>query len=323
MKVLIVGAGVIGTIYGWALTNAGHSVVHLVRPGRRSKLENGISMDVMDRRKGYKKWFVGTYAIRTVDALNATDAYEIVIVPVRHYALEEVLKQIAPLTPNADYVLLTQNWNGVAGISQHLPSSRFVFGDAKAGGSFQGDKLISTLYQIELGGVDAGAADCLRKAAQLFRSANINTNVEENILRYLWVEYALNTGSLAAIARAGSAIALAGNRLLWNASMVAVKECLAVVAARGVELKDYPLAKLMLTESRLQQVLVRLAFRLIFQLSEYVRRNTEHALADPRELHTFYYDLITTGRELGVAMPVMLEFKNDVDNFAKVLSAKN
>jgi len=35
MKILIVGAGIVGTIYGWALLpKPGHEVTHLVRPGR-------------------------------------------------------------------------------------------------------------------------------------------------------------------------------------------------------------------------------------------------------------------------------------------------
>ncbi len=49
MKVLVVGAGVIGSIYGWALSEAGHSVTHLVRPGRSKLFTNGISIDMMGR----------------------------------------------------------------------------------------------------------------------------------------------------------------------------------------------------------------------------------------------------------------------------------
>jgi ketopantoate reductase len=38
MHVLVVGAGIIGSIYGWALTESGHKVVHLVRSGRAAGL---------------------------------------------------------------------------------------------------------------------------------------------------------------------------------------------------------------------------------------------------------------------------------------------
>jgi ketopantoate reductase len=33
MKILVVGTGIIGTTWGWALSNAGLDVTHLVRPG--------------------------------------------------------------------------------------------------------------------------------------------------------------------------------------------------------------------------------------------------------------------------------------------------
>jgi hypothetical protein len=36
-------------------------------------------------------------------------------------------------------------------------------------------------------------------------------------------------------------------------------------------------------------------------------------LADPKEIKTFYYDLIGAGERLGIKMPVMLSFKSMID----------
>jgi len=55
MKILIVGAGIIGTIYGWAFAEAGHEVTHLVRPGRAANYQDGFKIDMYDVRKGHKK----------------------------------------------------------------------------------------------------------------------------------------------------------------------------------------------------------------------------------------------------------------------------
>jgi len=52
MRILVVGAGVIGTVYGWALSEAGHHVTHLVRPGRTDRFAGGVALDVLDKRKG-------------------------------------------------------------------------------------------------------------------------------------------------------------------------------------------------------------------------------------------------------------------------------
>jgi 2-dehydropantoate 2-reductase len=53
MKTLIVGAGIIGTVYGWALSEAGIDVTHFVRPGRKQLLQDGVALDVLDERKGH------------------------------------------------------------------------------------------------------------------------------------------------------------------------------------------------------------------------------------------------------------------------------
>ena len=61
MKILVVGAGIVGTIYGWAIAEAGHDVTHFVRAGRAARLSEGVSIDMLDRRKGHKKQFIGHY----------------------------------------------------------------------------------------------------------------------------------------------------------------------------------------------------------------------------------------------------------------------
>jgi Ketopantoate reductase PanE/ApbA len=86
MRVLVVGAAIIGSIYGWALVESGHQVVHLVRSGRAAALRGGLKLDVFDRRKGHKRNFYGLYKLEAVETLSPTDAVELVIVPVKHYA---------------------------------------------------------------------------------------------------------------------------------------------------------------------------------------------------------------------------------------------
>ncbi len=83
MKVLIVGAGVIGSIYGWALSKVGHTITHLVRQGRSDQFRNGIAIDMMDKRKGHKKWCNDIYQISVIETIPSKNDYEMVIIPVR------------------------------------------------------------------------------------------------------------------------------------------------------------------------------------------------------------------------------------------------
>ena len=59
MNILVVGAGIIGSVYGWALAESGNHVVHLVRSGRAAAFRDGLTLDVLDRRKGHKRNFRG------------------------------------------------------------------------------------------------------------------------------------------------------------------------------------------------------------------------------------------------------------------------
>ena len=58
MNILIVGAGIIGAICGWAFSEGGHDVTHWVRRGKTARWMVGIPIDMLDSRKGYKKQYV-------------------------------------------------------------------------------------------------------------------------------------------------------------------------------------------------------------------------------------------------------------------------
>lgn len=81
MTILIIGAGIVGSIYGWALAQAGNPVRHLVRTGRAGGLAGGVRLDILDKRKGYPKRFVGTYAIQAVETVEDPEEYELVHLP--------------------------------------------------------------------------------------------------------------------------------------------------------------------------------------------------------------------------------------------------
>ena len=96
MKILIIGAGIVGSIYGWALSEAGHEVQHFVRPGRAEKLSQGIPLDILDKRKGHPPRYKGIYRIEAIENIKNPDDYEFVIFPGHHYTMDEVLRDIVP-----------------------------------------------------------------------------------------------------------------------------------------------------------------------------------------------------------------------------------
>jgi 2-dehydropantoate 2-reductase len=316
MKTLIIGTGIIGTIYGWAFAEAGHEVVHLVRLGRASQNANSIHMDVYDTRKGHERDYIGDYAIRVTETLHPEDGWDLVVVPTKHYRLIETLAQLVPQTGNADYLLLTQNWDGTAAIDAILPPARYVFGDAKAGGAFQNGALVSTLASVDIGQVEGRQTDCLKKVMALCQSADIPATVHANILHYLWVQYAITGGLWPALVRAGSLPAVLKDRRLGEQGIRAARECLEVVAKRGVDLRQYPETKMYLNTSPAGLWVAGVAIRAMFRFNKLVQRSSLHALGDGTEVQVFFDDLVNTGRQLGVTMPAMRGFAAEVQAFA-------
>lgn len=316
MKILIVGAGIIGTIYGWAFAEAGHDVTHFVRPGRAAQFAKGIKIDMYDVRKGHKKDFIGHYPIHLTETLQPSDGYEMVVVPTKHYSLLQTLKQLIPQTGNTDYFLLTQNWDGTEAIDAIIPPSRCVYGDAKAGGKFDGDTLIATIASVDIGQMGGRHDACLEKVIALCRSAQVDVTVQENIQHYLWVQYAVTGGLWPALVKGGSIKAALSDRQLGEQTFRAVGECLDVIARRGVDLNKYPETKMYQSTSPVALWVAGLMLKFMFRFNKLVSRSSAHGLGDPQEVKTFFYDLLNTGQKLGVEMPAMLGFEPEIQKFS-------
>jgi 2-dehydropantoate 2-reductase len=318
MKTLVVGAGIIGSIYGWAYTGAGHEVFHLVRPGKAEKFKDGFKVDMYDVRKGHKKDYIGHYPIRVTEIVKPEDGYELVIVPSKHYHLLDILNQIVPQAGNADYLLLTQNWDGTEEVDAIIPQSRYVYGDAKAGGMFEKDgTLIATIASVDIGQVNGRHDPCLDKVVALCKSAQVGVTVQPNILHYLWVQYAITGGLWPALIKAGSLEAVFANRQIGEQGVRAARECLEVITRRGVDLKKYPETKMYMNSSPIGLWIAGQVIKFMFRFNKLVQRSSLHGTGDIEEVKAFYYDLLNTGRKLGVDMPAMSAFEADIQKFGE------
>lgn len=323
MKILIVGAGVIGGIYGWAFAEAGHDVSHLVREGRKQKLEAGLRMDVLDGRKGKPERSATIYSLNAVETLSPSDGYELVMVPTKHYQLGAALAQIADQTGDADYLIFTGNWRGTREVDTILPRSRYVWGDPIAGGGFQDETLVASLSpRVVLGEIDGGNSRRLEKLKTLFASAHINAEIPADIIHWHWLQYAINAGLLGALARAGSVENVRFDRGSIDQALFAVKEGLDVCIRRGVDLDQFPGPKSYYGVSALRRFLMALGLIYMINFNQSARRNIAHALNNPQEVEIFYCDVLNTGLELGIPMPHYASFEEDIRRFVEAKRAQ-
>jgi hypothetical protein len=89
-----------------------------------------------------------------------------------------------------------------------------------------------------------------------------------------------------------------------------------VTARRGVDLKRHPEARMYLNTSPLAMWIANLVIKFMFRYNKLVQRSSLHALGDPEEVQSFFYDLLNTGRRMGIEMPVMSSFEPDIQKFA-------
>ena len=137
MKTLIVGSGVIGVVYGWALQQAGVDVTHFVRPGKKDQFPDGVTLDLLDERKGYPPKSTPHYPIRCVDSISPADGHEIIVIPTNAQQVEGALKTLVPVSGDATLLIFSGNWDGLAAYDAILPRERYLLGYPDGGGTIR------------------------------------------------------------------------------------------------------------------------------------------------------------------------------------------
>ena len=317
MKILTIGTGVIGTIYSWVLTNQGHNVTHYVRKGKPANLNPRITIDMLDRRRGYPKRSLLPYTYQLTETLTSDNDYDYILIAVRVCQLEELLKNISGTTGKACIVIFTGNWSGADFIEKHLPKGSFLFADPIAGGTFHGQTLVAAINDsLPMGEINGIMTDRLTKLENVFDSAGIKVVHPKDILQWHWLQFALNAGMWPALVRAKNIKAIIKDQSLIDDIFHCTAECINVCVKRGVNINEYPEIKPYASSGKFKVFFMKHVFPFILEHSEYHRRCMAHALDDPKEIKTFYDNVLNTGRELNVKMPYFSKFQKDIENFA-------
>jgi 2-dehydropantoate 2-reductase len=304
MKTLIVGLGNIGTIYGWALSEAGIDVTHVVRAGWVNLYEKGVKLDVPDLRDGHPDSPRATYHPKITEELSTADGYELVVVPTRGYQLADAVGKYKDLTGESTFLLFGANWEGPQEIDKLLPRSRYLWGLAAAnGGRSEDDTLVVNLrYDYRLGALEGSSHDKLEAVIELFGKADLRPDLKENIIEWLWVHYAINAGLVGTALYAGGIEELANDEALMLFMMHAVRDSLKVLEKRGVDVTRYPDTRPYL-EDPIGEFPASYANGILN--TAYGQRvvSASHFRSSPEEMRRFYLDVRETGELLDVYTP--------------------
>ena len=310
MKILIFGTGVIGTIYGYVLAQAGNDVTHFVRPGKAKALQNGIPIQLLDGRSSQPQQEKVLYRANIVEALSPADKYDLVIVSVRHYQLDSVLPILQQNIGDADLLFFNGKWDGLENIDRYFLRSRYLWGYPVAGGGYQGQCLNAALLDnVILGEIDGQTTPRLERIRQVFAGAGLKVEVQPNILHWLWVHFAFNCGLIAAAFKAGGPDQLLNSIPRLHDGILAGRETLAVCQARGVDVTSFEDVKAFYQPAWLGAC----AFWIMMKTNLPARKIVEtHTAID--ELQAMYRDVLDAGADLSIPMPHYLAMKDFVDH---------
>lgn len=309
MKTLIVGTGVIGVIYGWALSEGGNDVIHYVRPGKKKSFNDGIRLHLLDGRSKLPKQETALYKAQIVESLSSEDGYELVIVSVRHYQMESALSVLKDKIGYANVLIFNSNWEGFDHLNKFLPQSQFLLGFPVAGGGYNGKILDGALLdEIHLGELDGKSTSRLERIMRVFEGAGFKVDIQVNMLHWLWVHFAINSGIIGSAFRAGGAPELLNSIFHLRKGILAGREALEVCRARGVDVNSFNDAKSFYLPTWMGATAVWFMMKTNLPARKIMET---HTAVD--ELQAIYRDVLKTGKELNVSMPHYLSLKNYVD----------
>ena len=182
MRILIVGPGVIGTVYGVKLLERGHEVIVLARGERLIELqEHGLILE--DAERGHRT----VLPVSVVDGVTAGDRYDLVLAPVRRDQLRGIVPVVRKLSDGAD-VLVFGNATGLCNELRASLGQRVLFGFPAAGGTYDGKVVRYVLIRQQktmLGEPDGRASSRLRNLREVFADAGFPTLISGNAAGWL------------------------------------------------------------------------------------------------------------------------------------------
>ena len=299
MRILVLGTGVIGTTYGYVLSEAGHDVRHYVRLcGESDRRPGTIHLRLLDGRTPAIRQVETVYEAKIVDTFGPTDGYDLVIASTKHYDLPACLPRLAIGAGPADILLFNNWWDTFAPVDHQL-AGRYLWGFPVAGGGWQGGTLdTAILDHVELAEPDGRDTPRLAKVAACFESAGLTVERPARIQDWLWIHFATEAGLIASAIEAGGVGALLDDATRLSAAVLAVRDGLEVCRARGIDVDAQPDAQAFYAPADLVAAGIQHFYAMSLPARRILDRHT-----GVEELKRIYGDVVATGRELGVTMP--------------------
>jgi 2-dehydropantoate 2-reductase len=191
MRTLVVGAGAVGGYFGGRLAEKGADVTFLVRPQRREQLErNGLVIRSVHGDT--------SLSVKTLVAGEESEPFDLVLLSVKAYHLEEAMATLAPYVEENTAILPLLN-----GI-RHIDELQERFGEEKVLGGLcfvestlnsKGEiEQYSPIHEIVFGELSGEVTERTNRIAELFSGANMSAVLSREIRVDMWKKYIFIAG---------------------------------------------------------------------------------------------------------------------------------
>lgn len=222
MRILVLGAGVIGSVYAGHLLRAGHEVTLLARGRRLADLTaSGLIIDNVE--SGRRE----VLPVTAVDRPGPDARYDLVLIAVRAEQLPGTLPVLADL-PDGPDVLFFGNAAGQSAQLRDAMGGRALFGFPAAGGVRDGPAVryvLISAQQTMLGEPSGMVSDRVRQLRVVLQQAGFPTTISTNIDGWLLGHAAFVVPIAFALYRVGTEPArLATDRALLRTMVLATRQ---------------------------------------------------------------------------------------------------
>jgi 2-dehydropantoate 2-reductase len=236
MKIVVIGAGNLGCVYGGNLARIGQHVtlVDTWTDHVKSIQESGLRMEGL----------TGTFAVKVNASTSSQGIHDadLVLICVNSYATEDASRAAAKVLADNGFCLTLQNGAGNLEILEKaLGNERVMAGLSFQSGDLAGPGSVRHTNNgpTYLGELDGTKTDRLRLIAELFAQAGLNPVVVDDIVVTLWAKFVHNCGINAICAITG----LRPGHIhevpeLHHFQTLIVNEALALVREKGIVLPE-------------------------------------------------------------------------------------
>jgi 2-dehydropantoate 2-reductase len=317
MKILIYGAGIIGSTYGWQLSEAGHDVSVLVRKEKKHQIkENGIAIHCTDFRGGQKQIKQIVFRPEVIDELSPQNDFEYIIVSTNNLHLKEVLPVLAKSAGKAHILFFQNLWkDDFDEIAKFLSPEQYFFGFPFMVGGGRDDKSINSAISglkyshTPLGELNGEMTSRVQKIAGALEAANLKPILSTQISVWLITHYAVAAGLSAGIITAGSGKAFAGDSKIIKETIKSIREGFEVCVRIGINPKSEKANKLYYLPLFISVPIAKKVYS-DEGLAIMFDGHTKHL---PEEIVKMLDDLITCGEKNNVKTPTLKRFRERIN----------